>query len=156
MLALSREEPGTLGGKEDIVVSPQAWISVVCLFLSSWNLPTGRGNELLVECACVHAIPFVPTKNGCEGSRIHRFPALSAFSYPRIVSFPDDMPLTLMTRPLPNPPASHLLFLPFCNSRLVPLRTSWWPALQSPGSKSGSTQKRRRDGTDVYFLEVLG
>lgn len=132
-----------------------------CLFLSSWSLPTGRGNELLVECNCVHAIPFVPTKNGCEGSRVHRFTDLSAFSNPRIVSFPDDVPQTLMTGSLPNPPwaapASHLCFyhnrtLPFCNSRLVPLRTSWWPASQFPGSQSGSAQKRRRDGTGCALL----
>lgn len=103
MFALSGEEPGALGGKEDMAVSPQSWISVVCLFSSSC-LPTGRGNDLLVECNCVHAIPFVPTKNGGEGSWIHGLGALSAFSNPRIVSFPDDM------QEPPRPPT--LLFPP--------------------------------------------
>lgn len=163
-LVSSGEEQGTLWGREDMVVLPQAWISVVCLFLSSWSLPTGRGNELLVECNCVHAIPFVPTKNGHEGSRIHRFTALSAFSDPRTVS----LPWWHASHPDDKASSKPSCFysnriLPFCNSTFVPLRstlvpprTSWWPALQFPGSKSGSTQKRRRNRMDVHFLEVLG
>lgn len=93
MFVSSGEELGTLGGREGMVVPPQQWISVMCLFLSSPGLPTGRGNDLLLECNWADAIPFVPTKNGGEGSRIHRLVALSAFSTLRTVPFPGDMAL---------------------------------------------------------------
>lgn len=167
MFALSGEsqEPGEgrKEGGDGGLTTVLNFCGVSLLLLPS--LPTGRGNDLLVECNCVHAIPFVPAKNGGKGSKIHRLTTWSAFSHPGIVSIPDDTPLTQATS---KPLRDSLRLPPFvsiltescpqsdCDSRFGSLRVSWWPALQFPGSKPGSLQRQRRKREDVHILEVLG
>lgn len=86
-------------------------------FLKSWGFllpllpvafPQGRGNDLLVECNCLHASDLFGTKNGGEGNKSHRLRVRSAFSKPWDFPCPMTCPLP---RPLQSPserqPASY-------------------------------------------------